>query len=648
MLHNLIAMDKLKFIVPDWDDLVDPGYDFINERHWENYKKNKYVYGARIWHLFKSRLPIDGVLISRPAVESKIKHIKSAGGVRGFFRILPELSRDKFQVIADCGAWQYRTQDKPPYEPIETLNFYEELGVDYGVSVDHIAFFGKMAERIELTYRNAVRSFETWKIGYERGEYSFILLAAVQGLEVRDYIKYMRKLYERGVRHFALGGLGPRTSQFLDQLVQAIVDAFKGAEGIEKIHILGVARPSLIDMYRRLTEVAEEVSFDNATYLRAAWMRARGNYITLDGRAYTAIRVRRGSQGEREVLEALRSYAGGSITFERVMDTLIKYASKNGESEYVPLYAATLRDRPWESCPCPICKSTGIEVVIFGGNDRNRRRGFHNIYVFYSLLKQGASAFRFTLQKLDSYDFKDESNDALVEVLKSRGINANVRKILIVAHCTAEKEVDEEQVRRVLYKMNLPSPSFDFEREDEYLKVLSKFAKPAEEMYGGSFRTIRNLVEMLRECGKSVDLYIISARYGLIPGNRVIIPYEASLKGLAREELVKWAEQRSINRELTRILYRNYDCVIVVLPREYYLAAREAFEPLLLRRNVIMIVPSSPIAKRQHIKALTLPGSTISRRLKSLKALREALMISLGCSQITGILKFLNHRDLHS
>jgi hypothetical protein len=48
----------------------------------------------------------------------------------------------------------------------------------------------------------------------------------------------------------------------------------------------------------------------------------------------------------------------------------------------------TLKERPWQACGCAICASIGIQVVIFRGNNRNRRRGFHNTYVFYRLLKR--------------------------------------------------------------------------------------------------------------------------------------------------------------------------------------------------------------------------------------------------------------------
>mgnify|MGYP000215079610 CR=1 FL=1 len=51
-------------------------------------------------------------------------------------------------------------------------------------------------------------------------------------------------------------------------------------------------------------------------------------------------------------------------------------------------YRETLKARPWEQCDCPICEDLGIEVAIFRGNNRNRRRGFHNTRRFYDVLER--------------------------------------------------------------------------------------------------------------------------------------------------------------------------------------------------------------------------------------------------------------------
>ncbi|EGV17224.1 hypothetical protein [Thiocapsa marina] len=43
---------------------------------------------------------------------------------------------------------------------------------------------------------------------------------------------------------------------------------------------------------------------------------------------------------------------------------------------------------PWKHCPCEICRRDGIDVIIFRGNNRLRRRGFQNTDVFYRPLQR--------------------------------------------------------------------------------------------------------------------------------------------------------------------------------------------------------------------------------------------------------------------
>jgi hypothetical protein len=48
--------------------------------------------------------------------------------------------------------------------------------------------------------------------------------------------------------------------------------------------------------------------------------------------------------------------------------------------------ARTLEDRPWNDCGCAICRAAGVEVIIFRGSNRNKRRGFHNLGVYHQHL----------------------------------------------------------------------------------------------------------------------------------------------------------------------------------------------------------------------------------------------------------------------
>ena len=52
-----------------------------------------------------------------------------------------------------------------------------------------------------------------------------------------------------------------------------------------------------------------------------------------------------------------------------------------------PNTGETLAARPWAECPCAVCQALGVHVVLFRGAERNRRRGFHNLFVTYRRLQ---------------------------------------------------------------------------------------------------------------------------------------------------------------------------------------------------------------------------------------------------------------------
>jgi hypothetical protein len=47
------------------------------------------------------------------------------------------------------------------------------------------------------------------------------------------------------------------------------------------------------------------------------------------------------------------------------------------------LIAKTIRDMPWKTCDCDVCRKVGVEVIIFRSSNRNKRRGFHNLHVYH-------------------------------------------------------------------------------------------------------------------------------------------------------------------------------------------------------------------------------------------------------------------------
>lgn len=98
---------------------------------------------------------------------------------------------------------------------------------------------------------------------------------------------------------------------------------------------------------------------------------------------------------EKDAMYALFEYDKDALSLEKTLEAVLAYERlHSGEKEAEKIrvdYERTLDDRPWRKCQCNICKSIGINVIIFRGAERNRRRGFHNIQVLYSRLQHTLS-----------------------------------------------------------------------------------------------------------------------------------------------------------------------------------------------------------------------------------------------------------------
>ena len=109
------------------------------------------------------------------------------------------------------------------------------------------------------------------------------------------------------------------------------------------------------------------------------------------------------SRLEKDALKALRDFDKDQLSLEQTLELLLAYddmieinsdgtldpaAAHKRHNKYAQLYKEILEDKPWKSCDCTICNEIGIEVMIFRGNNRNRRRGFHNTYAFYKRFKE--------------------------------------------------------------------------------------------------------------------------------------------------------------------------------------------------------------------------------------------------------------------
>src|SRR5258705_195402 len=150
-------------------------------------------------------------------------------------------------------------------------------------------------------------------------------------------------------------------------------------------------------------------SFDSTSPLRQAFKDEKDNYYTPAAGNYPAIRVpqvggnatlkRRIVAGqvdqddavrlERECLDLLMAYDRGTVDVEPVVEALAAYEEVyEGTRKRAEVYRRVLTDMPWKHCPCEICRELGIHVIIFRGAERNRRRGFHNLYAFQQRMRR--------------------------------------------------------------------------------------------------------------------------------------------------------------------------------------------------------------------------------------------------------------------
>jgi Queuine tRNA-ribosyltransferase len=370
------------YFIPDWDDLVDPHFDFLTDtpgsKGWQD---GKYC------HELITPPPYDGLLVSK-VVEEKSKMRKERMrrlGVHGALRVSPE-----FPIIGDCGAFGYIMDEVPPYTSEEIIDYYSTGGFDFGVSIDHLipSFDHPQKEfRYDITLKNAKEFINLHK----KQNLPWIPMGAVQGWSPETYGEAAAKMAGMGYKILAIGGL-VRSST--DIIISVIKEVNKSIPKGVKLHLFGVARtkllPSLIEH--------DIFSVDSASVLRRAWLGSTDNYHTLN-HDYCAIRIpvpgKRGSmknltgkelnraiKSEQKALLDLRNYDKGKLSIDKVMKTLLDYEKihSEGKKSRMAHVEKTLIDKPWQKCNCPICKEIGVEVVIFRGNNRNRRRGFHNTH----------------------------------------------------------------------------------------------------------------------------------------------------------------------------------------------------------------------------------------------------------------------------
>jgi queuine/archaeosine tRNA-ribosyltransferase len=411
----------MKFFFPDSLDVVDPSFDFVTERRSPTrVRQRDDLYPHEIF----TDPPYDGILLSKAIVDGTSagasakysiaqRHRLLRMGVREFFRLDHPPRNPRLLSLGDCGAFSYVKEERPPYTVEEVIDFYECCGFDFGMSVDHV-ILGYQSEStpllpgVELDTKDwKKRQNITLDLAREflaehgRRNCKFTPIGVVQGWSPSSYALATREIQKMGYTHIALGGLVPLKTHEIVEVLAAVREELREDT---RMHLFGVTRCEHIPKFADYGVT----SFDSTSPLRQAFKDEKDNYYTPNGN-YSAVRVpqvegnaslkRRIIAGqvnqddavrlERECLDLLMGYDLGKVDLDSVVESLSAYERlHDGKGDRAAIYRKVLEDKPWKQCPCEICRDLGIHVIIFRGAERNRRRGFHNLYVFENRMRR--------------------------------------------------------------------------------------------------------------------------------------------------------------------------------------------------------------------------------------------------------------------
>lgn len=399
----------MKFFFPDSHDFVDPSFNFETEKNNEHRViQRDDLYAHEIFEA-----PVyDGILVSKAIVDgvSGVKGRYSIAqrqrffreGIYRFFR-LPK----HYQTMGDCGAFSYAREYEPIYTIDEVNEFYENSGFTFGISLDHIIFdFETTKKKVldeqleECKRRQAITLDLANKFIKSNKGFQFSPYGVAHGWNPESYSESVIALQKMGYERIALGGMIPLKNPEIMSVLEKVSEIRKTTT---QFHLLGVNR---IDHVIEFSKYGVS-SFDSTSPLMQGIKDEKDNYHTRSGN-YTSIGlpqvdanntmrklVASGSidqneafKLERECLDAVIAFDSGLASKQTTLDALLKYEKLfNPNKSRAAAIEKVLNDKPWQNCNCAICSKIGIHVLLKRGAARNRRRGFHNLYVAYERLQ---------------------------------------------------------------------------------------------------------------------------------------------------------------------------------------------------------------------------------------------------------------------
>ena len=408
----------MKFLFADCLDVIDPLYDFLDDRSLPSRKPHL---DDNYPHEFFPSAPYDGILVSRGIVDryTDKQYMRfRRDGARKFLRFNKPEHLPKM-MMGDCGAFSYVNLPEPPYTAADMVDFYGDAGFTHGCSVDHIIFEyfpdnrpeSEVSEDVKKRYQITLSNAELF-LKESKALKNFVPLGAVQGWSPQSMADAAKKLEMMGYDYIAVGGLVPLNAPQIHEVLTAIKSQVSPTL---KIHLLGFAKADQIHEFVKYNIT----SFDSTSPFLRAFKDAKRNYFVQRPEGgldyYTAIKIpqatvnnklkdaaKRGHLNqetiidcEQSTLSALRLYDKDASNLEpafqaiKAYTALTNYDNKKPQEtnnadmiRYLDRIYRTLIDRKWKSCECRVCKTASIEAMILGAGKRTSGRGLPTGWLF--------------------------------------------------------------------------------------------------------------------------------------------------------------------------------------------------------------------------------------------------------------------------
>ena len=202
--------------------------------------------------------------------------------------------------------------------------------------------------------------------------------------------------------------------------------------------------------------------------------------------------------------------------------------------------------------------------------------------------------------------------------------------ILVITSCTGRKK--HKPPNQLNYE--------DFDSSERFHRrtvELKGFKVPAAEMYTGQQHQhlMAGLEEVRKVYGLAViDLHIISAGYGLLAEDDVIVPYNVTFSGLNKGDLLARSDSLQLHKHVATLI-AGYDLVFFLLGKEYVQALQLLFEVpdtvtqiFLLGSGYKRLIPDSP---NVHFVPA---GSDLARELGVMGVALKGFVFKLLCEVV--------------